>query len=478
MKVLYSISLLVCALSCLLSPARASAQQKSAQEPVVAAATGASTGRSATELYEEAAGYEQKRFREFERNKLPFDQKLLDKTVQERRDLAARNAALLASQNPTTSPDVFFLGLLYALADDADTTIKTMQLYLTKDLALESARAQSARFVLAKYAARKESMDVAESALADFVKHQPLNPVEHLAFERSLTSAYRKLGQNERAAAHGKEAFNLSKALPSKPNDSSAAETTFAVGSGLVDALIDLKDTDQAAETLRNMQTIALTMPAAIFYIDSTTRLADLLINADRKPEALKTIDEALTRVTAKPYANAEAQRVVLNSLRRKQAQLRVEREQAPELAIAKWIGQQPVKIADLKGKVVLLDFWATWCGPCIAAIPQMKELYSKYSDKGVVIVGVTRYYGVAKGQQVTTLQELSFLESFRKEYALPYSFAVADTDTNMINYAVPAIPTTVLIDRKGVVRFIGTGYGGNGEKKLGDLLEKLTKED
>jgi hypothetical protein len=54
----------------------------------------------------------------------------------------------------------------------------------------------------------------------------------------------------------------------------------------------------------------------------------------------------------------------------------------------------------------------------------------------------------------------------------------VADTDTNMINYAVPAIPTTVLIDRKGVVRFIGTGYGGNGEKKLGDLLEKLTKEE
>src|SRR5262245_14454020 len=62
-----------------------------------------------------------------------------------------------------------------------------------------------------------------------------------------------------------------------------------------------------------------------------------------------------------------------------------------PELKVKEWMntGGKELKLADLKGKVVVLDFWGTWCGPCRAAMPHMKELYAKHKDKGLVVIGV-----------------------------------------------------------------------------------------
>jgi hypothetical protein len=77
----------------------------------------------------------------------------------------------------------------------------------------------------------------------------------------------------------------------------------------------------------------------------------------------------------------------------------------------------------------------------------------------------------------MTAQEELAFLESFKKKYELPYPFAVAGNDVDGINYAVAAIPTTVLIDRKGVVRYLGTGVGGGNEARVESLIEKLLNE-
>jgi len=62
----------------------------------------------------------------------------------------------------------------------------------------------------------------------------------------------------------------------------------------------------------------------------------------------------------------------------------------APKLELTQWLNTKGGKAPDTKGKIVVLDFWATWCGPCIASIPKTNKLRKKYADKGVVIIGVT----------------------------------------------------------------------------------------
>ncbi len=173
---------------------------------------------------------------------------------------------------------------------------------------------------------------------------------------------------------------------------------------------------------------------------------------------------------------DAKEQRVILSGLRGKQDHLRLQGEVAPELVVDKWIDQTPVKLSDLRGKVVLLDFWATWCGPCIAAFPNLKGWHEKYKDKGFVILGVTKYYGEGQGRELTPAEELTFLRDFKKEHGLTYGFAVGGAGENERLYSVYSIPTAVLIDRRGTVRFIETGSGGSTEE-IAAAIEKLIQE-
>jgi thiol-disulfide isomerase/thioredoxin len=163
----------------------------------------------------------------------------------------------------------------------------------------------------------------------------------------------------------------------------------------------------------------------------------------------------------------------------------------APALKGVFALNGQPQSLADLKGKVVLIDFWAVWCGPCKAVFPHLRDLHEKYGKKGLVIVGVTTYYEkfgfdkttnkLTAGANLSKDQEQDMLKDFVETNRLPYTIWTVTKDDwkAAVNqdYGVKGIPTAVLIDQNGVVRLIKVGSGPANaqaiEKQIEELLEK-----
>jgi len=151
----------------------------------------------------------------------------------------------------------------------------------------------------------------------------------------------------------------------------------------------------------------------------------------------------------------------------------------------------KPTKLSDLKGKVVLLDFWAVWCGPCVATFPHLREWHNEYKDKGLEIVGVTSYFEkfafdkktgrLEEAQQdLTKEQEQEMLTDFAAHHKLEYHLTVLpqkESDKVSDDYKVEGIPHAVLIDRKGVVRMIKVGAEEENAKELAKMIKQLIAE-
>ena len=137
----------------------------------------------------------------------------------------------------------------------------------------------------------------------------------------------------------------------------------------------------------------------------------------------------------------------------------------APDVTLT-LVGGDAVKLADLKGKVVVLDFWATWCGPCVQGLPKVAEVTSKLKDQGVEFVAVNLGESKAK------------VEAFLLKKELKIAVALADQALGE-KFGVSGIPHTVVIGKDGVVRAVHVGFGPGGEKRLEkDILAALGKGD
>lgn len=124
----------------------------------------------------------------------------------------------------------------------------------------------------------------------------------------------------------------------------------------------------------------------------------------------------------------------------------------------------KPVTSAQFKGKVVVVDFWATWCPPCRAEIPGYTELQKKYADDGLVIVGISLDQA---GPEV--------VKSFAEKFGINYPLVMADEKVAAAFGGVEAIPTTILIDRNGQIRDRKEGAEETSEyeKKIASVLRE-----
>jgi peroxiredoxin len=143
----------------------------------------------------------------------------------------------------------------------------------------------------------------------------------------------------------------------------------------------------------------------------------------------------------------------------------RAESDLAPFFVLSDSSGKK-VDLAEYRGKVVILDFFATWCEPCRILAPDLKAFYEQYKDRGLVVIAVSIDEGIDATKMV---------KAFEKEYGLTYVTVIDDGQVKK-QYDVFSLPTTVIIDRDGKIRSKHLGITAHYVKRLAAEIEPLLK--
>jgi thiol-disulfide isomerase/thioredoxin len=156
---------------------------------------------------------------------------------------------------------------------------------------------------------------------------------------------------------------------------------------------------------------------------------------------------------------------------------LTLEGKPAPVLEEDDWLGSKPASLAALRGRAVLLFFWAHWCPDCKAEAPVLAALKNTYGPKGLVLMGPTRLYGYAAGgEEAAPAAEKQYIDQVRRRYyAALADMPVPLSAANFAIYGASTTPTLILIDRAGVVRFYHPGAAS--EAELAERIQALLRE-
>jgi thiol-disulfide isomerase/thioredoxin len=395
-------------------------------------------------LYEDAALYVQRRFDEFRKNETPYDKQLEQKTFQEQKDLALRNVTQLVAQGPLRGTDLYYAGLLYALAGKGEGALDSMRRFLSDSTDATVEMKQRARVVSVQQAARLGLTEDGERLLAAYAQSEPRLPAETRSMNLLLADAYAKKRDFVRATPRARDSYNAALQLvaTNKMDEQQRDSTIYGSGMYLSSVLLKAGRRAEAIQVIQEMRARAVGLASARLYRQATELLLSQGERFDAPPELAPASDAA-----------------------------------PPEIKVSQWIDQQPVRLADLRGQVVLLDFWATWCGPCRYTIPKLNSLHKKYKDRGLVIIGLTEFEGNVEGRDMTRPQELEYLRQFKRQKSIGYGFGVSDDKQTAHVYGVTSLPTAVLIDRRGRVRFITISAADEEAEIMTKMIQKLLDE-
>ena len=139
--------------------------------------------------------------------------------------------------------------------------------------------------------------------------------------------------------------------------------------------------------------------------------------------------------------------------------------EPAPDFALRS-LGDQNLRLSEHLGDVVVINFWATWCGPCRQEMPLLDEIYNKYKLAGLTLLSINIDDSAERAGEMAQTLKVTYpvLLDERKEVSRAYD--------------VGSMPLTVLIDREGVVRYVSEGFKPGYEKRYTEQLRKLLNDE
>lgn len=448
---------------------------------VIAQSVGPTEGRhadslSAREMFDEVNQFTRNRFSQFEGTGVVISEDIRNETLQNQRRLAERYLRLAKSRTGNVAEDFYYIGMLGWISQDFENATEFLGRYVDS-ASDDREKKQLARSVTVVMLARMGRMDRAEKILREYLGEKLEKPRERLRMETELSIAKKASADIAGALSHTTNAFIAALSLADDPrNAANAVVEIINMGMERHELCLAVRDTTCATSALSDLRTAALKIDSPVAFFISTNELIRLLAERERRDEATavykKSIGEDLRRFSSASAASDVGARLKLN-----EKQYLLIGESAVELGLTvATFPDGPATLKELEGKVVVLDFWATWCLPCFEAFPKLSEWQRRFSAD-VEILGVTRLYGNIEGDDVDETTELSYLRKFREEQKLDYRIVVSRDLEAEFTYGVRALPTVVLIDRSGRIRYIDSGSSAARLEKLRLKLEELVSE-
>jgi thiol-disulfide isomerase/thioredoxin len=258
---------------------------------------------------------------------------------------------------------------------------------------------------------------------------------------------------------------DANKAIAAEANSDNDDTVVEGKRSQLMVAWINAKDDEIAQDAI--VDKIEALAKDHIVNASLTMQMVEMRRLACAGPELNTRLGKIITDVMKNDVADSARQQAVQAKSQQEAAAALAALENKPLIITGKQPDGKDFTTADWKGKVILVDFWATWCGPCREELPRVTKLYANYHAKGLEVLGVSNDYS---GEDLA-----KFLDK-NKDMPWPQLFdsaAAANQSWNPITtgYGINGIPTMFLIDKKGVCRTVSA------RENMEDLIPKLLAE-